>query len=83
MVLPDIPCKNKLFSGKPHLALKLALQSGDTNAMITAVESLGDRVDPELAHTLAAHLRQADHHSHAAALLATAGKVCIFSITFH
>ncbi|KAL0892992.1 hypothetical protein ABMA27_014659 [Loxostege sticticalis] len=61
-------------AGKPHLALKLALQSGDTNAMITAVESLGDRVDPELAHTLAAHLRQADHHSHAAALLATAGK---------
>ncbi|XP_028177107.1 intraflagellar transport protein 140 homolog [Ostrinia furnacalis] len=59
---------------KPHLALKLALQCGDTNAMIAAVESLGNRVDPELAHTLAAHLRKADHHSHAAALLATAGK---------
>ncbi|CAG5059653.1 unnamed protein product [Parnassius apollo] len=61
-------------AGKPHMALKLALNCGDTNAIITAVEALGDRVDPELAHTLAAHLRRANHHSHAAALLATAGK---------
>ncbi|KAM3964585.1 intraflagellar transport protein rempA [Aphomia sociella] len=60
-------------AGKPHMALKLALSSGDTNAMIAAVESLGDRVDPEVAHTLASHLKKADHHSHAAALLATAG----------
>nr|XP_026488352.1 intraflagellar transport protein 140 homolog [Vanessa tameamea] len=59
---------------KPYMALKLALSCGDTNAMVAAVESIGDRVDPELAHTLAAHLREADHHSHAAALLATAGK---------
>jgi hypothetical protein len=57
------------------MALKLALASGDTNAIIAAVDLLGDRIDPELAHTLAAHLRKADHHSHAAALLATAGKV--------
>ncbi|XP_049868962.1 intraflagellar transport protein 140 homolog [Pectinophora gossypiella] len=61
-------------AGKPHLALKLAINCGDTNAMVAAVESLGDRVDPEQAHTLAAHLRKADHHSHAAALLAAAGK---------
>ncbi|XP_052759432.1 intraflagellar transport protein 140 homolog isoform X2 [Galleria mellonella] len=60
-------------AGKPHMALKLAVSSGDTNAMIAAVESLGDRVDPEVAHTLASHLKKADHHSHAAALLATAG----------
>lgn len=64
-----------MVAGKPHLALKLALSCGDTNAMIAAVETLGDRVDPELAQTLAAHLRKADHHSHAAALLATAGQV--------
>lgn len=57
------------------MALKLAINCGDTNAMIAAVESLGDRVDPEQAHILASHLREADHHSHAAALLATAGKV--------
>lgn len=57
------------------MALKLAINCGDTNAMIAAVESLGNRVDPEQAHILAAHLREADHHSHAAALLATAGKV--------
>lgn len=61
-------------AGKIHMALKLALDSGDTNAMVAAVESLGDRVDPEVAHTLASHLRKANHHSHAAALLATAGK---------
>ncbi|CAH2980326.1 unnamed protein product [Chilo suppressalis] len=61
-------------AGKPHLALKLALICGDTNAMVAAVESLGDRVDPELAHALATHLQKANHHSHAAALLATAGK---------
>ncbi|XP_034830489.1 intraflagellar transport protein 140 homolog isoform X1 [Maniola hyperantus] len=60
-------------AGKAHMALRLALSCGDTNAMVTAVESLGDKVDPELARTLAEHLRQADHHSHAAALLATAG----------
>lgn len=57
------------------MALKLALSCGDTNSLITAVETLGDRVDPELANTLAAHLRRTNHHSHAAALLATAGKV--------
>lgn len=61
--------------GKVHMALKLAVSSGDTNAIVAAVEALGDRVDPELANTLAAHLRQANQHSHAAALLATAGKV--------
>ncbi|XP_063894907.1 intraflagellar transport protein 140 homolog [Helicoverpa armigera] len=61
-------------AGKVHMALKLAVSSGDTNAMIAAVEALGDKVDPELANTLAAHLRQANQHSHAAALLATAGK---------
>ncbi|XP_068631697.1 intraflagellar transport protein 140 homolog [Battus philenor] len=61
-------------AGKPHMALKLALSCGDTNALVTAVETLGDRVDPELAHTLAAHLRKTNYHSHAAALLATAGK---------
>ncbi|KAL4712309.1 hypothetical protein ACJJTC_004071 [Scirpophaga incertulas] len=61
-------------AGKSHMALRLALASKDTNSMIAAVESLGDRVDPQLAHTLAVHLREADHHSHAAALLATAGK---------
>lgn len=64
-----------LFEGKVHIALKLALNSGDTNAIIAAVETLGDRVDPEVAHALAAHLRKTNHHSHAAALLATAGKV--------
>lgn len=57
------------------MALKLAVSSGDTNAIIAAVDALGDKVDPELANTLAAHLRQANQHSHAAALLATAGKV--------
>ncbi|KAG6442358.1 hypothetical protein O3G_MSEX002291 [Manduca sexta] len=61
-------------AGKVHMALKLALESGDTNAIITAVETLGDKVDPEMAHALAVHLRNANHHSHAAALLATAGK---------
>ncbi|XP_041978131.1 intraflagellar transport protein 140 homolog [Aricia agestis] len=61
-------------AGKTHMALKLALSSGDTTAMISAVETLGDAVDPELAATLAAHLRKSNHHSHAAALLATAGK---------
>ncbi|XP_013169306.1 PREDICTED: intraflagellar transport protein 140 homolog [Papilio xuthus] len=61
-------------AGKPHMALKLALSCGDTNALVTAVETLGERVDPELAQTLAAHLRTTNHHSHAAALLATAGK---------
>ncbi|CAH2037543.1 unnamed protein product, partial [Iphiclides podalirius] len=61
-------------AGKPHMALKLALSCGDTNSLITAVETLGDRIDPELAHTLAEHLRKTNHHSHAAALLATAGK---------
>lgn len=64
-----------LKTGKIHMALKLAINSGDTNAMMAAVEALGDKVDPELANTLAAHLRQANQHSHAAALLATAGKV--------
>lgn len=63
------------------MALKLALACGDTSAMIAAVESLGDRVDPEMAHTLAVHLRKAEHHSHAAALLASAGKVSL--IIYH
>ncbi|XP_073945256.1 intraflagellar transport protein rempA isoform X5 [Choristoneura fumiferana] len=61
-------------AGKPHMALKLALSCGDTGAMVAAVESLGERVDAELAHTLATHLRRADRHEHAAALLATAGQ---------
>lgn len=61
-------------AGKVHMALKLAVSSGDTSAIVAAVESLGDRVDPELANTLAAYLRKANQHSHAAALLATAGK---------
>ncbi|KAJ2946197.1 hypothetical protein O0L34_g5131 [Tuta absoluta] len=61
-------------AGKPHMALKLAISCGDTSAMIAAVESLGSRVDPGQAHVLAAHLRRAGQHSHAAALLATAGK---------
>ncbi|XP_038211923.1 intraflagellar transport protein 140 homolog [Zerene cesonia] len=61
-------------SGKPHMALKLAMSSGDTNAIVAAVESLGDQVDPELACTLATHLKKTDHHPQAAALLATAGK---------
>ncbi|XP_045529600.1 intraflagellar transport protein 140 homolog [Pieris brassicae] len=61
-------------AGKGHMALKLAMTSGDTNAIVTAVESLGDRIDPALAETLATHLRNAEHHSQAAALLATAGK---------
>ncbi|XP_063534023.1 intraflagellar transport protein 140 homolog isoform X2 [Cydia strobilella] len=61
-------------AGKPHMALKLALGCGDTSAMLAAVESLGERVEPSLARKLAAHLRRADHHSHAAALLATAGE---------
>ncbi|CAK1547149.1 unnamed protein product [Leptosia nina] len=61
-------------AGKPHMALKLAMSCGDTNAIVAAVESLGDRVEPALADTLAKHLRHAEHHSQAAALLATAGK---------
>ncbi|XP_063380709.1 intraflagellar transport protein 140 homolog isoform X2 [Cydia fagiglandana] len=61
-------------AGKPHMALKLALGCGDTSAMLAAVESLGERVEPSLARKLAAHLRRAEHHSHAAALLATAGE---------
>ncbi|XP_061713378.1 intraflagellar transport protein 140 homolog isoform X1 [Cydia pomonella] len=61
-------------AGKPHMALRLALGCGDTSAMLAAVESLGERVEPSLARKLAAHLRRAEHHSHAAALLATAGE---------
>lgn len=57
------------------MALKLALSCGDTNAIIPLVESLGDKLDPEVANALAAHLRKADYHSHAAALMASAGKV--------
>lgn len=53
----------------------MALSCGDTNAIIAAVESLGEKVDPELAQALAKHLRKTEHHSHAAALLATAGQV--------
>ncbi|GBP66065.1 Translation factor GUF1 homolog, mitochondrial [Eumeta japonica] len=56
------------------MVLKLALESGDTNAIIAAVEALGSSVEPELAQQLAAHLRAHDHHSHAAALLATTGQ---------
>lgn len=57
------------------MALKLALSCGDTGAMVAAVESLGERVDAALARTLATHLRRADRHEHAAALLASAGQV--------
>lgn len=59
------------------MALKLALKSGDINTIVAAADSLGDKINPEVALTLANHLRTANRHSHAAALLATAGKVCI------
>ncbi|VVC87311.1 unnamed protein product [Leptidea sinapis] len=61
-------------AGKPHMALKLAMKCGDTNAIVAAVECLGDRVEPGLAVALATRLRSVNHHSQAAALLASAGK---------
>lgn len=62
------------------MALKLALGCGDTNSIITLVETLGDKLDPEVANALAAHMKKAEYHSHAAALLASAGNVCISSL---
>ncbi|XP_048482914.1 intraflagellar transport protein 140 homolog [Plutella xylostella] len=60
-------------AGKPHMALKLALSCGDTTALAQCVQSVG-RVEPALAQTVAARLRSAGQHAHAAAALAASGQ---------
>ncbi|KAG7302711.1 hypothetical protein JYU34_012664 [Plutella xylostella] len=60
-------------AGKPHMALKLALSCGDTTALAQCVQSVG-RVEPALALTVAARLRSAGQHAHAAAALAASGQ---------